>query len=70
MRVTAIETVTYDDDSDLTDTERDIDLTTLRVHTDEGVVALGETFPQAGMETAALHGPVADHVLGEDPRDL
>ena len=70
MRVTAIETITYDDDADLTDTERDIDITTLRVHTDEGVVGLGETFPQAGMEGAALHGPIADHVLGADPRDV
>jgi L-alanine-DL-glutamate epimerase-like enolase superfamily enzyme len=70
MRVTAIETITYDDDSPLTDTERDIDLTTLRLHTDAGVVGLGETFPQAEMETAALHGPIADHVLGADPRDV
>ncbi|MFA9515959.1 mandelate racemase/muconate lactonizing enzyme family protein [Halopenitus sp. H-Gu1] len=70
MHVTAIETVTYDDDSDLIDTERDIDITTLRIHTDEGFVGLGETFPQAEMETAALHGPIADHVLGEDPRDV
>ncbi|PSP55015.1 mandelate racemase/muconate lactonizing enzyme family protein, partial [Halobacteriales archaeon QH_7_68_42] len=70
MRVTAIETITYDDDADLTDTERDIDITTLRVHTDEGVVGLGETFPQAGMEGAALHGPIADHALGADPRDI
>ena len=70
MRVTAIETITYDPDSDLTDTERDIDITTLRVHTDEGIVGLGETFPQAEMETAALHGPIADHILGEDPRNI
>lgn len=70
MRITAIETVGFDPDSDLTDTERDIDVTILRVHTDEGVVGLGETFPQAEMEQAALHGPVADHALGRDPRDV
>ncbi|MFB6134156.1 MAG: mandelate racemase/muconate lactonizing enzyme family protein [Halanaeroarchaeum sp.] len=70
MRITTIETITYDRDADLTDTERDIDLTTLRVHTDEGLVGLGETFPQAGMETAALHGPIADQVLGRDPRNV
>jgi L-alanine-DL-glutamate epimerase-like enolase superfamily enzyme len=68
MEITALETVTYDQAADLTDTERDIDLTTLRVHTDTDLVGLGETFPQAGMETAALHGPVADHVVGRDPR--
>jgi L-alanine-DL-glutamate epimerase-like enolase superfamily enzyme len=70
VQLTAIETITYDAASDLTDTERDIDLTTLRVHTDAGVVGLGETFPQAGMETAALHGPIADQVLGADPRNV
>jgi galactonate dehydratase len=70
MELTAIETITYDPDSELTDTERDIRITTVRVHTDEGVVGLGETFPLAGMETAALHGPIARQVLGRDPRDL
>jgi L-alanine-DL-glutamate epimerase-like enolase superfamily enzyme len=70
MEITAIETVTYAAESDLTDTERDIQLTTLRVYTDAGPVGLGETFPQAGMEGAALHGPIADRVLGRDPRDV
>ncbi|MFB6112763.1 MAG: mandelate racemase/muconate lactonizing enzyme family protein [Halodesulfurarchaeum sp.] len=70
MRVTAVETIVYGDDSDLTDTERDIDITTLRIHTDRGLIGLGETFPLADMETAALHGPIADHVLGRDPRDI
>jgi L-alanine-DL-glutamate epimerase-like enolase superfamily enzyme len=70
MQITAVETVTYAPDSDLTDTERDIDLTTLRVHTDAGVVGLGETLPQQGMEAAALHGPIAGEVLGRDPRDI
>ncbi len=70
MEITAIETVTYDPESDLTDTERDIQITTVRVHTDKGVVGLGETFPLAGMETAALHGPIARQVLGRDPGDI
>lgn len=70
MEITAIETITYASESDLTDTERDIDITTLRVHTDDGIVGLGETLPQQGMETAALHGPIADHVLGRDPRNV
>jgi len=70
MEITALETITYDPDSELTDTERDIRITTLRVHTDGGIVGLGETFPFAGVETAALHGPVAGQVLGRDPRDL
>jgi L-alanine-DL-glutamate epimerase-like enolase superfamily enzyme len=70
MEITALETITFSDESDLTDTERDIQITILRVHTDEGLVGLGETFPQAGMEGAALHGPIADHVIGADPQNI
>jgi L-alanine-DL-glutamate epimerase-like enolase superfamily enzyme len=70
MEITTVETITYDRESDLTDTERDIDVTTIRIHTDEGAIGLGETFPQRGMEGAALHGPIADRVLGADPRDV
>jgi L-alanine-DL-glutamate epimerase-like enolase superfamily enzyme len=69
MDITALETLTFDPGTDLVNTERDIDITLLRVHTDAGLVGLGETLPQAGMETAALHGPIADHALGRDPRD-
>lgn len=70
MEIIAIETLTYASDSDLTATERDIDITLLRVHTDDGTIGLGETLPQKGMETAALHGPIADHILGRDPREI
>jgi len=70
MQITGFETITVDPDSDLTDTERDIQITILRVHTDEGVVGLGETLPLASMETAAIHGPIARVVLGEDPRNI
>lgn len=70
MRITGIESINYDDESTLTNTERDIDITTIRLHTDEGVVGLGETFPIAKMETAALHGPIADQILGRDPRNI
>jgi L-alanine-DL-glutamate epimerase-like enolase superfamily enzyme len=70
MRITSLQTIQFSEGSGLTDTERDIQLTLLRVHTSEGVVGLGETFPQAGMERAALHGPIADRVLSKDPRDI
>jgi L-alanine-DL-glutamate epimerase-like enolase superfamily enzyme len=70
MKITGIETVNFDPESDLTDTERDLDLTLLRIHTDEGVVGHGEVFPLKGMETAALHGPIANQVLGRDPMDV
>lgn len=70
MEITAVETIRFDPDSDLTDTERDIELTLLRVHTDEGVVGLGETYPHGAVEAAMLRGPVADRVLGRDPRNV
>jgi len=70
MEITALETITFDPESDLTDTERDIQITLLRAHTDEGTTGLGETLPLAAAEGALLHGPIADHALGRDPRDL
>lgn len=70
MDIAAIETVTFDDESEITNTERDVDITVLRVHTSNGYVGLGETFPQAGMEEAALHGPIADRVLGRDANNV
>lgn len=70
MQITGLQTIAFKNDSSLTDTERDIQITLLRVHTDEGIVGIGETFPQAGMEQEALHGPIADQVLGMDPQDV
>jgi len=70
MRITGLQTIQFAEESALTDTERDIQLTVLRVHTSDGIIGLGETFPQAGMEREAIHGPIADQVLGADPRDL
>jgi galactonate dehydratase len=70
MQITKLQTVQFEPESDLTHTERDIDLTLLRVHTDEGVIGLGETFPQARMEAGAIHDPIAEQVLGRDPRNI
>lgn len=70
MRITDLQTIQFDPGSSLTNTERDIDLTILQVHTDEGVIGLGETMPHAGMESAAIHGPIADRVLGADPQNI
>lgn len=70
MEITSIETINFDPESDLTNTERDIDLTILRVHTDKGFHGHGEVFPLKGMETAALHGPIADQILGRDPQEI
>jgi len=61
MRVTAIETIRQAD--------RPAYLW-LQVHTDAGLIGLGEA--QRGIEAtdAALHGPVAAALLGQDPLDV
>jgi len=69
MKITAIETIQFDEDSELTDTERDINLSILRLHTTD-VTGHGETFPLAEAESDILHGPIADQVLGRDAHAL
>ena len=61
MRITAIETIRQPD--------RPAYLW-LQVHTDEGLIGLGEA--QRGIEAteAVLHGPAAAALLGEDPLDI
>src|SRR5215471_17650597 len=39
----------------------------LRVHTDEGLVGLGETFFGADAVAAYIHESVAPYLLGKDP---
>ena len=70
MEITGIETINFEPSSDLTNTERDIDLTVLRIHTSEGITGCGEVFPLKRMETAALHGPISDQILGRDPQKI
>lgn len=70
MQITSLETVEIGADADIGNPAWELSTTLLRVHTDEGVVGLGETYPLAGVEAGAIHGPVADEVLGRDPRDV
>ena len=42
----------------------------VRIHTDTGLIGLGETYDKAPGSRAALHGILAPILLGNDPRDI
>lgn len=42
----------------------------VRLHTDEGLVGLGETYPTANAAEAVVHESLAPVLLGRDPRDI
>ncbi|CCH52927.1 mandelate racemase/muconate lactonizing protein [Fibrisoma limi BUZ 3] len=44
--------------------------TWVRVHTDTGLVGLGETYPRNAIEAEAIHSYIAPMLLGRDPRDI
>src|SRR5437763_1319271 len=45
-------------------------LLVIRVHTDEGIIGVGETVDKVHGSKGALHGTIAPLVLGQDPRDI
>jgi galactonate dehydratase len=61
MKITAIETLQW---------EAFARLLVVRVHTDSGIVGLGETVDKVAGAKAALHGTVAPLLLGQDPLDI
>ena len=61
MKITAIETLQW---------KAYPRLLTVRVHTDSGLIGLGETVDKVPGAKAALHGTVAPLVLGQDPLDI
>ncbi len=61
MKVTAIETVRI---------EEFPNLLWVQVHTDEGLVGLGETFYGPGSAEAHVHGIIAPYLLGKDPQQI
>jgi len=58
MKITAIETLRTDEYANVV---------WVRVHTDAGVVGLGETFYGAGAVEAHIHDTLAGRLLGKDP---
>ena len=61
MKITAIETLQW---------KALPRLLTVRVHTDSGIIGLGETVDKIPAAKAALHGTIAPLVLGQDPLDI
>lgn len=70
MAIEAIEIVQCAPESDLTTTERDIQLVWLRVHTEDGRMGLGETCPLGEPEEAVLHDSIVPQVIGQNPDDI
>jgi galactonate dehydratase len=67
MRVTRIDTVYWPSRDDAPFWPH---WTWVRVHTDTGLVGLGETYPRNPTEAALVHTDVARRLLGKDPRDI
>src|SRR5205085_11424102 len=42
----------------------------VRVHTDAGIIGLGETYDKVPGSRGALHGTLAPILLGNDPREI
>ena len=42
----------------------------VRVHTNTGLVGLGETYPRNEAEASMVHSTIAGMLLGRDPRDI
>ena len=61
MKITAIETLQW---------KAYPRLLIVRVHTDSGLIGLGETVDKIPAAKAALHGTIAPLVLGQDPLDI
>jgi galactonate dehydratase len=42
----------------------------VRIHTDNGLTGLGETYPRGEVETSVMHSAAVRALLGKDPRDI
>lgn len=68
MRITAIETILYS--TGVVVHAGRISWLWVRLHTDQGVVGLGETFPSGEGERAIVEKHLSRVLLGQDPRDI
>ena len=67
MKIDKIETVYWRDGSKV---PWQPNWTWVRVHTNTGLVGLGETYPRNEAEASFVHGTAAGLLLGKDPRDI
>lgn len=44
--------------------------TWIRLHTDTGLIGIGETYPRNSLEAEAIHSIIAPALVGKDPRDI
>jgi galactonate dehydratase len=68
MKITKIETITFT--RSITIHAGPISWLWVRIHTDEGIAGLGETYPAAEAAEAALSTSLAPVLLGQDPREI
>jgi galactonate dehydratase len=68
MKITAIETILYT--TGVVVHAGRIAWLWVRVHTDEGITGLGETFPSGESERAVIEKQLSRVLLGQDPRDI
>jgi galactonate dehydratase len=68
VRITAIETIHIDRTINVN--WGPIKWLWVRVHTDEGLIGLGETYPRPEAEKAIIHRDLAPVLLGRDPRSI
>lgn len=68
MKITAIETIVYR--TGVVVHAGRVAWLWVRIHTDEGVIGLGETFPSGEAERAVVERHLAHLLLGKDPRDI
>jgi L-alanine-DL-glutamate epimerase-like enolase superfamily enzyme len=68
MKITRIDTLQTSPDSRIHYGR--IGWTFVRVHTDSGIIGIGETFPDPASETAVIHTTLAPALLGQDPREI
>jgi L-alanine-DL-glutamate epimerase-like enolase superfamily enzyme len=76
MEITAVETLGLSDIdfsetgwvSEIADEYRR--LLFVRVHTDEGMVGLGETYPRPGVDAEVIHTHIAPELIGRDPGQI
>lgn len=67
MKVTRIDTIYFRPDAKL---PWEPNWTWVRIHTDNGLVGLGETYPRNEAEAAMVHSAMAEMLIGRDPRDI
>jgi L-alanine-DL-glutamate epimerase-like enolase superfamily enzyme len=68
MKITQIDTIHCSPESHIHYGK--IGWTFVRLHTNEGIVGLGETFPDPESETAIIHKTLAPALLGQNPLEI